>query len=108
MAASTICPAYDEMADFEVNLERIMVQKWIASYPSGWETWADIRRTGYPKLFPVGNNLSGGVVNTDRGMRRLPYPQSEYNTNLTNVNAAVGMLGGADNAGTDLWWAKKN
>lgn len=108
VAASTICPAYDEMADFEVNLERIMVQKWIASYPSGWETWADIRRTGYPKLFPVGNNLSGGVVNTDRGMRRLPYPQSEYNTNLTNVNAAVGMLGGADNAGTDLWWAKKN
>ena len=63
---------------------------------------------GYPKLFPVGNNLGGGVVNTDRGMRRLPYPQSEYNTNLTNVNAAVGMLGGADNAGTDLWWAKKN
>lgn len=107
-AVSTVCPAYDAGAGNDVNLERILVQKWIATYPSGWETWADIRRTGYPKFFPVGDNLSGGVVNSARGMRRLPYPQSEYNTNSTNVTAAVSMLGGGDNAGTDLWWAKKN
>lgn len=110
-AVSTVCPAYGETgteAAFERNLERILVQKWIASYPSGWETWADIRRTGYPKFFPVGDNLSSGVVSSERGMRRLPYPQSEYNTNAVNVNAAAGMLSGPDNAGTDIWWAKKN
>jgi len=107
-AQTTICPKWDDAANFETNLERIITQKWIATFPSGWETWADVRRTGYPKLFPVVDNLSGGVVSSDRGMRRLPYPQEEYNTNTANVQAAVGLLGGADNAGTDLWWAKND
>ncbi len=107
-AQTTICPKWDDAANFETNLERIITQKWIATYPSGWESWADIRRTGYPKLFPVVDNLSGGVVSSERGMRRLPFPQDEYNTNADNIAAAVNLLGGADDAGTDLWWAKKN
>lgn len=110
-AMSTICPQWDEEAGYETNLERIIVQKWIAMFPSGWETWADFRRTGYPKFFPVYNNLSStsasGQVSSERGMRRLPYPQSEYNTNNANITAAAAMLDGADNAATDLWWAKK-
>ena len=53
------------------------------------------------------NNLNTDGVTVQRGMRRLPFPQSEYNTNNANVKAAV-MLGGADNSATDLWWAKKN
>lgn len=63
---------------------------------------------GYPKLFPIVNNLNTDGVTVQRGMRRLPFPQSEYNTNNANVKAAVSMLGGADNSATDLWWAKKN
>lgn len=106
-AVTTISPKFDTGATLEENLERIMIQKWLATFPSGWEAWADIRRTGYPKFFPVVNNRSS-VVNTARGMRRIPYPQSEYNTNDANVRAAVVLLGGADNAATDLWWAKKN
>lgn len=107
-ANSTVCPKWNEGSDaYEENLERIMIQKWIATYPSGWETWADVRRTGYPKLFPIVNNENASVIRTDRGMRRLPYPQSEYNTNKTNVDAAVAMLGGVDTGATDLWWAKK-
>ena len=105
---STVCPRYDESAGDEVNLERILVQKWIANFPNGWETWADIRRTGYPKHFQVVNNLSTDGVSKERRMRRLPFPESEYNTNAANVKAAVSMLGGADNSATDLWWAKKN
>ena len=35
------------------ELERIMVQKWIALYPNGQEAWSEIRRTGYPKVFPL-------------------------------------------------------
>lgn len=107
-AVSKITPAYDESAGNAANLERILVQKWIANFPNGWETWADIRRTGYPKHFPIVNNLNTDGVTIERGMRRLPYPQSEYNTNRANVEAAVSMLGGADNSATDLWWAKKN
>lgn len=107
-AASTICPKYDESASFDTNLERIIAQKWIANFPNGWESWADFRRTGFPKWFPVVNNLSTSGISSSRGMRRLPFPNSEFNTNETNVKAAIGMLGGPDTGATDLWWAKKN
>ncbi len=53
------------------------------------------------------NNLNTDGVTVQRGMRRLPFPQSEYNTNNANVKAIVSMLGGADNSATDLWWAKE-
>lgn len=105
---STVCPEFDETASFEVNLERIMVQKWLGNFPNGWETWADFRRTGYPKHFPVVVNYSTDGVSSSRGMRRLPFPQSEFNTNEANVKAAQQMLGGPDTGATDLWWAKKN
>lgn len=107
-AMTTITPKWDEAASFETKLERIITQKWLASFLNGWEAWADVRRTGYPKFFPVADNLNSSVVSSSRGMRRLPFPQSEYNTNKPNVDAAVTMLGGADDAATDLWWAKKN
>lgn len=107
-ATTSIAPMYDESAGMEANLERIMVQKWLANFPNGWETWADFRRTGYPKHFPIVSNLSSDGVTTTRGMRRLRYPDSEYNTNTANVNAAVSLLGGSDLASTDLWWAKKD
>lgn len=107
-AVSTVCPCYDESADFDTNLERIIVQKWIGNYPNGWESWADFRRTGFPKWFPVVDNRSTDGVTSARGMRRLPFPQSEFNTNEANVKAAQQMLGGPDNGATDLWWAKKN
>lgn len=107
-AQSTIAPKYDEGASFDENLERIIVQKWLGNYPNGWETWADFRRTGYPKFFPVVDNRSTDGVTDARGVRRLPFPQSEFNTNEANVKAAQGYLGGPDNTATDLWWALKN
>ena len=107
-AVSTITPKYDESASFDENLERILVQKWLGNYPNGWETWADFRRTGYPKFFPVVDNKSTDGVTDARGVRRLPFPQSEFNTNEANVKAAQQMLGGPDNTATDLWWALKN
>lgn len=39
----------------------------------GLEAWAEYRRTGYPELAPVIDNLSSGVVDSNRGMRRLAY-----------------------------------
>lgn len=107
-AQTTICPKFDENASFETNLERIIVQKWLGNFPNGWESWADFRRTGYPKWFPIYQNLATDGVTTDRGMRRIPFPQTEFNTNEANVKKAIQMLGGPDNSATDLWWAKKD
>lgn len=107
-AVSTITPAWDNSATPEQQLERLMVQKWIAMYPYGFEAWCDIRRTGYPKLFQVANNLSNGVVSSERGMRRVPFSRAEFDTNNANVTAAIALLGGDDTGATDLWWAKKN
>ncbi|MDR1680219.1 MAG: SusD/RagB family nutrient-binding outer membrane lipoprotein [Prevotellaceae bacterium] len=107
-AMTTIAPQWESAASFEANLERIITQKWIAMYPDGPEGWAEFRRTGYPKLFPVVTNNSGGTINTDIQVRRVPYPQSEYNNNATGVQSGVAKLGGPDNGGTRLWWDKKN
>ena len=112
-APSTITIAWDDEADFETNLERIMTQKWIAMYPDGCEGWAEFRRTGYPRLLPVVNNDSQGLVDTDVQVRRCPFPVQEYNTNATAVQKAIQLLdsealgGGQDNGGTRLWWDRK-
>jgi hypothetical protein len=103
-ALSSITIKWDPAATNEQKLERIITQKWLAIFPDGQEAWADFRRTGYPKLFTVVQNLSGGTIDTQTQIRRLPYPSTEYNTNAAAVKAAVALLGGADNGGTRLWW----
>jgi Susd and RagB outer membrane lipoprotein len=104
-ALSTITIAWDPTASQEVMLQRIITQKWIAMFPDGQEAWADYRRTGYPQLFPVVNNFSGGTISTTTQIRRLAYPSNEYTTNSAAVTAAVAtLLNGPDNGGTRLWW----
>ena len=67
-------PRWDAAADSELKLERIITQKWIAMYPEGCEAWAEQRRTGYPRLFPVRLNHSKGYIDTETMIRRLPFP----------------------------------
>ncbi|PSL46707.1 SusD/RagB-like outer membrane lipoprotein [Chitinophaga niastensis] len=97
---------WNDAAPDNIKMERIITQKWIAMFPEGQEAWTEFRRTGYPKLFPVVHNNSAGTISTDVQIRRLPFQQNEYNTNLTEVTKAVQMLGGPDNGGTRLWWDK--
>ncbi len=107
---SEITVKWDETATPEKKQERIITQKWIADWPLGNEAWADYRRTGYPKLLPATDdgNRSGGVVDSNRGARRMPYPSEEYTSNTENVQYAVQhYLNGPDNMGTDVWWARK-
>jgi len=103
-ALSTITVKWDPSATNEVKLERIITQKWLAMFPEGQEAWTEFRRTGYPKIFPVVNNQSGGAISTQIQVRRLSYPISEYSTNGPAVKAGVALLGGPDNGGTRLWW----
>jgi hypothetical protein len=91
-------------ADKEVNLEKIITQKWIATYPDGQEAWSEFRRTGYPKLFRISNNKSGGVISTELGVRRLGFAESEFNNNKEGYASGLAKLGGPDNGATRLWW----
>jgi hypothetical protein len=96
---------WDESASKQIKLEKIITQKWIAIFPDGQEAWSEFRRTGYPKIFPVVNNASGGLIDTDIQIRRLPFSDDEYKKNTAEVQKAIPLLGGgADNGGTRLWW----
>lgn len=101
---SKVTAKWDESLGNEEKFAKIATQRWIAIYPEGMNGWAEVRRTGYPKLFPVMVNYSQGEVDTDLGPRRLPFTISEKDNNPTGYAKAVEMLGGPDNAGTRIFW----
>lgn len=95
-------------ADPETQLEQIITQKWIAIYPNGWESWAELRRTGYPKQYAriESENPDVGVTEI---MRRMVYVQSEFDTNGEAIQAALSLpeLSGGDKNNTKVWWDKR-
>jgi hypothetical protein len=101
---STIPVAWNSSDPFQTMLQKIITQKWIATFPEGEEAWAEFRRTLYPTLFPVVVNNSGGTISTTEFIRRLPFASDEYSTNPTGTQGAITLLGGPDNGGTPLWW----
>ena len=104
-ARCRVSPRWDESASPGLKLERIITQKWIAMYPEGCEAWAEQRRTGYPRLFPVRYNHSKGQsIDTETMIRRLPYPATLETSDPEQYAALVKALGGPDDGGTRLWW----
>lgn len=105
--------AWSSQSSFEGHLEQIITQKYIAGFPEGMEAWAEFRRTGYPKVIPTLTNSSQGTIDTDKQIRRIIYPDSEYKANNAAVTEAVTLLdseakeGAGDNGGTRLWWDQK-
>lgn len=115
-ALSSCTVAWDDAADEETSLEKIITQKWIAVFPLGTEAWSEYRRTGYPKLFPAIENLGTDNVDLNHRARRLTYPAEEYSgSNVANLNKAIDMLSeentvkgnGGDSMGTCVWWDVK-
>lgn len=90
-------------SDQSDQLKAIGYQYWVATYLDGFESYSNWRRTGYPALTPVNypGNATNGII-----PRRIVYPQSEYVTNKTNINAA-NQDQGADNYTTHVWWDKQ-
>lgn len=84
---------------------QIATQKWLALYPDGIEAWADMRRAKLPVLYPVANSDNSSIPSGQRP-RRIPFIDYEKNTNKAAVEAAAGLLGGADGPMTPLWWDK--
>ncbi len=99
-----VSPKWEEAADDEIKLQKIITQKYIAMFPQGMEAWAEYRRTGYPVLMPVVINNSQGKIDTKKQVRRLNFSSSEKNGNPEGYAKAVQLLGGDDDGGTPLWW----
>ncbi len=97
-------PNFDEATTNDEMLQKIITQKWIAMFPEGMEAWSEFRRTGYPKLFPVVLNKSGGKISTTDFVKRLNFSVNEKQNNPDGYEKAVQLLGGDDTGGTPLWW----
>jgi hypothetical protein len=84
------------------SLERIRLQRYLASFGDGIQSWAEWRRTGIPRLKPTAFG-----VNTPREIpRRLTYGTTEYAANPGNVAAAAARLTGGDVMNARVWWDK--
>lgn len=104
-ARCQVSPKWNETDDKETKLEKIITQKWIALFPESCEAWAEQRRTGYPRLFPVKyNNSPAHCIDTDIMIRRLNFPGKLQDTDPQLFNSLLNLLKGPDNAGTRLWW----
>ena len=106
-ATTAITPKWD--ASGTTNLEQILTQKWIALFPRGEESWAEFRRTGFPKLMLPFNMVTaasaGGDVPQGHFATKLPYPDLIYSVMPSQYNAAVSAyMNGVDNGSTLLWF----
>lgn len=82
-------------------LEQIITQKWIATFPNGYEAWAEWRRTGFPQLAPADNALTPD----NEIPRRQAYGTNEANLNKANHAAALSRQGfAADDLTGHVWW----
>lgn len=82
------------------QMERIMLQKYIALFFVDQQQWFEKRRTGFPVL---PNN--GGLLNNGALPQRLMYPPNPKVLNSANYQAAVQQMGG-DNINVKMWWNK--
>lgn len=111
-ALNTIGVKWDEGATKEEKLQRIITQKWLALFPLSNEAWAEYRRTGYPKLFPVRVNESNGAVSSEEQIRRSIYSSIAYDTNEAELLKGIQLLDQensstqfkGDIGGTRVWW----
>lgn len=91
--------------DQETKLEKIITQKYIAGFPNSFEAWADLRRTGYPKLFPVLNPDDGdGSLQEGDIIRRCVFPNTDDSSLRDIQETGLEALGGPDRQATRLWW----
>ena len=92
----------------EQKKESINTQAWILHFTNPAECWANLRRSGYPKLkspadYGFGQYLTGG----SEIPVRLCYPTLESSYNKESYNEALQRMGGTDSWHTHVWWDKE-
>lgn len=112
---TTIGVKWNESDSKETKLEKIITQKYIASFPYSYESWVDLRRVGYPKLFPIlGVADSDGTIGAgdskvqtkENIMRRIPWASDDPQTKADIEETGLPALGNGatDTQGQHLWW----
>ena len=104
-SVTTIGVKWNEGDNNETKLEKIITQKYLALFPLSNEAWTELRRTGYPKLFPVLNTDEGdGSINEGEMIRRIPWVPSDPIALGMVESSGIPALGGPDEQATRLWW----
>lgn len=89
------------------ELEQINTQLWINYFLNGPQAYANLRRTGFPKL-PSGYRVDGySDPDTKIMPRRLEYPLSEKTLNKAGFDDAIQRMGGKDDWNSRMWWDVK-
>jgi len=91
--------AFPWSTDPVMALKRIQIQRWVASFDQGLQSWIEWRRTGQPEIKAGAAAANGGKI-----PQRFAYPSDESARNETNYKAAVTLLGGPDDLNTRVWW----
>lgn len=99
---------WDEAADEEVKLERIITQEAYRPSPMVRKHGLSGVVQGILALIPSASSISNyGVVKSDGhkdGVRCWPYPPAEFNLNKENVQAAINQYKkGSNNANVNVW-----
>ena len=100
--------------------ENVLTQKYIALYMQGQASWAEYRRTGYPKtLIPPFKDYALYIPSKDLWLNkafnplveevtdlpyRMRYPAQEQTLNKDNRKEAVARLENGDVIYSKLWW----
>lgn len=115
-AVNDVPVKFMESGTNEQKLQQIITQKWIAGFPEGLNAWAEYRRTGYPKLFPIPSDrvnvqseyLGGSEADlVAMGIRRLPFAYDERSANPAGLQTGIDILtarGQSDVIDARLWW----
>ena len=91
-----------ETTGLDLVNDRIIQISYIKVFPDGQEAWSEIRRTGYPKVFPSAQSTAYDLTVPNR----LPFDYMEPVNNPDNYQKAVQLLGGPDTYATKMWWQK--
>lgn len=93
----------------EEKKEAINIQAWILHFHNPSECWANVRRSGYPKLKSpaeygyAADKLTGGY---DIPVR-LCYPILESSYNKEGYKEALDRMGGTNSWNIPVWWDKE-
>ncbi len=83
----------------------INTQAWILHFTNPAEAWANVRRSGYPRLkspadYGFGQFLTGG----QEIPVRLSYPVLESSYNKSGYEEALQRMGGSNSWNIPVWW----
>ena len=93
----------------EQRKESINTQAWILHFLNPSESWANIRRSGYPVLkSPAEYGFGQYLTDGQEIPVRFVYPILESSYNKENYDEAVQRMGGTDSWYNHVWWDSEN